>query len=939
MEKELPKYYSPRQAEDKWYPFWEKRGFFRADPLSSKPPFCTMLPPPNVTGILHMGHAFVDTLQDVVVRYKRMCGFETLWVPGTDHAGISTQTIVERHLMQTEGKRREDYTRTDFLRRIWTWKKERERQIIHQLKQLGCSCDWTRHRFTMDAHSNRAVCALFKQMYDDGLIYRGNYLVNWDPITQTALADDEVEYEEQATFLWYVKYPLEDQTGYLTVATTRPETMLADVAVAVSKGDERYKKYVGKHLILPFAKRRIPILSDQFVDPTFGTGAVKITPAHDLHDYEMAKRHNLPLINLLAADGTLNEHGIEFQGLSLQKARSRIVTRLQEEGMLAKVEPYTNRVGVSYRSKGIIEPYLSKQWFVKMTAFKEVLTHSVASGRVKLFPKHWEQTYFHWIEHLRDWCISRQLWWGHQIPVWYHQDQNKRIVCSADGNPPTEVRADPNRWKQDEDVLDTWFSSSLWPISTLGWPDRTDELRTFYPHSTLITGHDILFFWVARMIMMGHYVMKHVPFLEVNLQGLIFGKSYWKKGGGQGITYISPEQKKDFDLGAPLPDGVFSKWEKMSKSKGNVIDPLKVIETYGTDALRMTLAMSATQAMQVDLDFRRFEELKHFTNKVWNGSRFVLIHLAHLTPEHLEEGIQKIALEDRWIISRLNAAIQKMHLHLKGYHFDRAAQLCYFFFWDEFCARYVEMSKPTLFGKGGNKVNKQKILLIVLVSALRLMHPFAPFITEEIFDLLKKRLVLPKSPNHITEPYAKETLQALNAPACMVSRYPQVICKGDINKEIEKQFECLCNIVYALRAMRSEMGLPPSQLTDLIVEGKGNHMQLLEKNQEIIASLASIRSIRKASLDQLHASAKVGKLKLMLPLPPALLEREKRRLIKEREKKQKQLSSTQHQLNNPHFIERAPKTLVEKTQQKLKELKEQLKCIEEELSSFRQSNN
>ncbi len=930
MERELPKQYSPNQTESKWYPFWEGKEFFRANPRSGKPPFCTMLPPPNVTGILHMGHAFVGSLQDVLVRYKKMCGFETLWIPGTDHAGISTQTIVEKHLMQTEGKRRKEYARADFLRHVWHWKKERESRIIEQLKQLGFACDWTRHRFTMDPPSNRAVCTLFKKMYDDELIYRGDYLVNWDPITQTALADDEVEYEEQETFLWHVKYPLEDGSTYLIVATTRPETILGDVAVAVSKKDERYKKYVGKHLISPLAKRRIPIVCDHIVDPTFGTGVLKVTPAHDFNDYEIAQRHNLPLINLLTPDGTLNENGLEFQGLTLQEARDRVVHRLKEEGLLVKKEPYTNRVGVSYRSKGIIEPYLSKQWFVKMSAFKEILTHSVKSGRVKLIPKHWERTYFHWITNLRDWCVSRQLLWGHQIPIWYHNDQIERVVCSADGNPPPEVCAEPEKWTRDEDVLDTWFSSSLWPMTTLGWPDQTDELKTFYPHATLITGHDILFFWVARMIMMGHYVMGNAPFLEVNLQGLIFGKSYWNKRKGGGIAYVSPEQKRDFDLGAPLPSGVYSKWEKMSKSKGNVIDPAQVIKKYGADALRMALAMSATHAVQVDLDFRRFEELKQFANKVWNGSRFVLMHLSDLNPEVLAKGIHNLALEDRWILSRLNSVTEKMHLYLKKYYFDRSAKLCYTFFWDEFCARYVEMAKPALFGKGGSKTNKQKILLIVLVSALRLMHPFAPFITEEIFDLLKKRITLPSCSKSTADPYTKETIQTLSAPACIASSYPQVR-REDINQQIEDRFAFVHDVVYAIRSIRAEMGLPPSQLTDLFVEGKGRHMQLIEENQAIIMPLASTRSMSKDQIHKLHAFATVGEIKLMVPLPPTMIEKEKQRLIKEREKKQKQLKAAKEQLKNPHFVERAPKALVTKTEKKRKELQEQLACMEKEL--------
>jgi len=829
MEEELPKVYNPSIIEEKWYYFWERKGFFHADPLSKKPPYCIVLPPPNITGILHMGHALVNTLQDVMVRWKRMQGYEVLWVPGTDHAGISTQTVVERDLIAKTGKRRCDFDRETFLDHVWKWKESHEGQIINQLKRLGCSCDWIRSRFTMDKESNLAVRILFKKLYDDDLIYRGDYLVNWDPVTQTALADDEVEYEEKETKLWHFRYPFEEGKGYLTIATTRPETMLGDVAVAVSPEDPRYQSHIGKYLILPIVNKRIPIVADSYVDPKFGTGAVKITPAHDPNDWELGKRHNLPLINILNPDGTLNENGLEYEGLTMDKARTDIVKRMEELGYLEKVTPYIHRVGVSYRSKAIIEPYLSKQWFIKMEPFKQKLIDAVVKGKVKLIPKNWENTYFHWIENLRDWCISRQLWWGHRIPIWYHE--SGKILCFEGENAPPEIRDNPKGWTQDPDVLDTWFSSSLWPFSTLGWPHQTTELKKFYPNSILITGHDILFFWVARMIMMGEYIMGELPFSVAALQGLIFGKSYFRTEKEGGISYASPEEKKRFDLGEPIPNDVSTKWEKMSKSKGNVIDPIEVINTYGTDAMRMALAASAIHSPQIDLDMRRFEEFKNFANKLWNGSRFVLMNLK-ISSQELMEGLGTLSLEDQWILSRMSRASQAMNTHLEEQHYDRAALCGYNFFWDEFCAYYVEITKPTLFGKGGDLKNKQKLLTIVLLTAIRLMHPIAPFITEEIFHLLKEHFIHLKPAN--PDPYTRDAIDALLSPACIIAPYPQVLDKEGINPAVEETFSLMNEIVYTIRNIRAEMQITQRELTDVIIEGE---TKSVEANQHIITSL------------------------------------------------------------------------------------------------------
>ena len=626
-EQQLPKAFTAKDIEEKWYTFWEEKGFFRSDNHSSKPAYCIAIPPPNVTGVLHMGHALVDTIQDVLIRWKRMSGFEALWVPGTDHAGIATQSVVERHLMATVGKRRKDFSREEFLAHVWRWKEQSESQILGQLKKSRLFLRLVAPLCVHDGRKSaifRAVRTMFKKMFDAKLIYRGDYLVNWDPVTQTALADDEVEYEEQESFLWYFRY------GEIIIATTRPETMLGDTAIAVSPTDERYQEYVGKTIDHPLTGRKIPIIADRFVDPAFGTGAVKITPAHDPNDYEMGLNHKLPFINVMTPDGRMNENAGKFAGMTREEARTAVIEEMKKLGLLVKAQPHRNRVGISYRSKAIIEPYLSKQWFVRMSGFKETLRNVVQEKKVRLIPPNWENTYFHWIDNLRDWCISRQLWWGHRIPIWYRKDDPSIMICYDGTDLPPEVQKEPDAWAQDEDVLDTWFSSALWPFSILGWPEKTDDLKKFYPNSTLITGHDILFFWVARMILMGEYEFGTPPFPETFLHGLIYGKSYWRHQKDGSIAYVSPKERLIFDLGSPVPPEVHSKWEKMSKSKGNVIDPLEIIDTYGTDAMRMGLCASATQGRQIDLDRRRFEEFKNFANKIWNGARFVFLNIESL---------------------------------------------------------------------------------------------------------------------------------------------------------------------------------------------------------------------------------------------------------------------------------------------------------------------
>ncbi|MEM7174895.1 MAG: valine--tRNA ligase [Chlamydiota bacterium] len=930
---DLPKQYNPDLTEEKWYAFWQQKGCFHADPSSGKPPYCLVMPPPNVTGVLHMGHALVNTLQDIVVRWRRMMGDEVLWVPGLDHAGISTQTVVEKDLIAKEGKRRTDLDRDQFLARVWKWKEERSGQIVDQLKRLGCSCDWMRERFTMDEDASLAVRTLFKKLFDDGLIYRGDYLVNWDPVTQTALADDEVEYEEKEGHLWYFNYPFKEGEGHITIATTRPETMLGDVAVAVSPRDERYRAVIGKKVLLPIVNRELPIIADQAVDPEFGTGAVKITPAHDPNDYEIGCRHHLPMINILHPDATLNENGLEYEGLSVEEARSHIVARIKEIGFLEKTESHHHRVGVSYRSKAIIQPFLSKQWFIRMAPFKDKLIAAVKEGKVRMIPKNWESTYFHWIENLRDWCISRQLWWGHRIPIWYHRDDPNRILCYAKTGRPPEVIKDPASWRQDDDVLDTWFSSALWPFSALGWPHKTRELNLFYPNATLITGHDILFFWVARMIMMGEYAMGEVPFKETVLQGLIYGKSYFRKEPNGGVTYASAEEKKQYDLGNTPPAGIHAKWEKMSKSKGNVIDPIEIIDLYGADAMRMALTASATQSRQIDLDRRRFEEFRNFANKIWNGARFVLINMT-LSSEELMTGIDfsLLTLEDKWMLSSLNRVIQKMERYLSESTFDRFAMQSYTFFWDEFCADYVEIAKPLLSKKIGTedeRLNKQKLLITVLVQALLLMHPVAPFITEEVFSQIKTRF--PKLRAATPDRYTEVTVRALRSVACAVAPYPTVICETAIDQTVEQQFQTIKSIAHAVRQIRAEMQLPRHIASDLIIRGDNDDaLNLITKQSNLLKALVPLYNITANPAKDptgFTSSTYVNGVKLILPLPTELEAKEKRRLAKEQTKVEQAIVALEQQLANEDFVANAPKDIVSKQRLKLSELKTKLSDI------------
>lgn len=939
---ELAKAYDAKTVDAKWYAFWKENDYFKADPNSTKPAYCIVMPPPNVTGALHMGHALVNTLQDILIRWKRMSGFETLWVPGTDHAGISTQTIVERHLMRTLNKKRKDFPRDEFLKHVWSWKEEKEHNILTQLKRVGCSCDWSSLRFTMDEGNNRAVRTVFKKMFDQGLIYRGDYLVNWDPVTQTAIADDEVEHEERQSLLWHFKYPLQDGSGYVQVATTRPETMLGDTAIAVSPKDPRYTHLIGKKVILPLMDREIPIIADHHVDPVFGTGMVKVTPAHDPNDYQMGLTHHLPFISIMTPDGHINESGGRFEGLTMEEARAAVVEAMNALGLLVKTEPHVNRVGVSYRSKATIEPYMSKQWFVRMDGFAKKLQAVVRNNKTTLIPQNWENTYFHWVDNLRDWCISRQLWWGHRIPIWYNINNPSEMICYDGEGIPPQVTKEPDSWVQDSDVLDTWFSSALWPFSTLGWPENTQKLKKFYPNAVLVTGHDILFFWVARMLLMGEYIMDEVPFPQVFLHGLIYGKSYWRNIEKGGIAYLSDSERKEYEMGKPIPKDVHSKWEKMSKSKGNIIDPLEIIDEYGTDAMRMALCASATQAREIDLDRRRFEEFRNFANKLWNGARFVLMNLEGdnpLTADELHQGLDEnlLGLEDRWILSKLSHTIQNVNKKLNDYTFDQAALEAYDFFWKEFCAYYLELVKPVLFGKAGSpeeRKNKQKMLLIVLCQAIRLIHPMAPFITEELFQTLKEKFDKDQLPgDYVIDPYTVDTIQSLHSPACIVASYPKILRQKDLDLQIENTFALIEQAVYSIRNIRGEMKLQPNVATAIHITGlaEDSDLKIIKSHHHLISAL-----VRTTSIEIHHSEPTLGfastamlnAVKIAVPLPEELIKQENTRLAKEKDRLTIALEKVQIQLDNKEFVDHAPPQLVEKQKLYLQQLTREIKEID-----------
>jgi len=905
---ELPKAYDPKTVEEKWYTFWTEKNYFHADENAGGVPFSIVIPPPNVTGSLHIGHALNSTLQDILVRWMRMSGRNTLWVPGTDHAGIATQNVVERHLAK-ENIDRHALGREKFVEKVWEWRKEYGGRIINQLKRMGASCDWERERFTMDEGLSKAVREVFVTLYEEGLIYRGERLINWCPRCHTALSDIEVEHEDEKGKLYHIAYPLShDHNIRLTVATTRPETMLGDTAVAVHPLDPRYKDLIGKTVDLPLTTRRIPIIGNSIlVDLEFGTGAVKVTPAHDFNDYEAGQRQipNLPRIKMLDGKAELLSDIPDVlpdvqklvAGKPAKKARGIVVELLQERGFMVKTDDHAHSVGKCYRCRSVVEPYLSPQWFVKTGPLAAPAIQVVEDGRVQFVPKGWENTYFEWMRNIKDWCISRQIWWGHRIPAWFCDDCGHITVSRKDA--ATCAQCGGKNIRQETDVLDTWFSSALWPFSTLGWPDNTKEVATYYPTSVLITSFDIIFFWVARMIMMGLHFKHEVPFKQVYIHALV------RDAEGQ----------------------------KMSKSKGNVIDPLVMIEQYGTDAFRFTLTAFAAQGRDIKLAPERIEGYRNFANKIWNASRFVMMNLEEGFAPNSELLTPNSSLSDRWILSRLNTATKEVEAALREYRYNDIASTLYHFIWHEYCDWYLELSKPALFEEQGSPARRatQTVLVHVLETALRLLHPVMPFITEEIWQ------TLPKSVRN-AECGMRSVNQKNKAESIMVAAYP-VADEKMIDAGVERDMQMVMDLILAIRNIRGEMNIAPSlQITVIVkVENKelGDH---LEKSGGYAKTLARIKELRigvNEDKPKNAATAVITGAEVYVPLEGLLdLNQERDRLRKEIAKISKDIETFSKKLSNKNFVDKAPKEVVEKDTAKLEEFKVKRDKLEQSLTTL-----
>ena len=867
-DKELAKIYEPSAVEEKWYRRWEEGGCFHADPANGQPAYSIVIPPPNVTGALHMGHALNNTLQDILCRWKRMSGHNVLWMPGTDHAGIATQNVVERQLAAA-GTSRHELGREAFIERVWQWKAESGGQIIGQLKRLGASCDWERERFTMDEGLSRAVREVFVRLYDEGLIYRDNRLINWCPRCHTALSDIEVEHEEKAGNLWHLRYPVVDEPGrFVVVATTRPETMLGDTAVAVHPQDDRYRDLIGKQVLLPLVNRQIPVVADDYVDREFGTGVVKITPAHDFNDFEVGKRHSLDLINVFDESGVVNAAGRQYEGMDRFAARKQVIADLDAQGLLEKIDDHSLALGGCYRCKTVVEPYLSLQWYVKVGPLAERALAAVKDGRTRIVPQQWENTYYDWMENIRDWCISRQIWWGHRIPAWYCDHCGETTVAKVD--PTTCAKCGSDEIRQETDVLDTWFSSALWPFSTMGWPDRTPELQTFYPTSCLVTGFDILFFWVARMMMMGLHFMDEVPFRDVYIHALV------RDAQGQ----------------------------KMSKSTGNVIDPLVVIDQYGTDAFRFTLAAFAAQGRDIKLAEERIAGYRNFANKIWNASRFALMNLEGFDPDAVDPARLELSNADRWILCRLNAAATETRDALETYRFNEAANVLYRFTWSEFCDWYIELVKDDLYrGEADRQTTARYVLWLVLENLLRLLHPFMPFITEEIWQTL---------------PGKRPTATIMTAP------WPAPNAAWDFAAGAA-EMELVMEVIRGIRNIRGEMDVAPSrEIAAMLSCGSAESVTLLKKNEVYVMSLARLSDLaigRGLAMPADAALQVAGDVEIAVPLKGLVdVEEEEKRLLKEIGKLEKDEEFLAKKLQNPSFVERAPADVVAKEREKLAEL-------------------
>ena len=875
MAKELATKYDPSEFEDKIYDFWQENKYFHAEPDETKTPYTIVIPPPNITGQLHMGHALDNTLQDILIRYHRMKGFDTLWVPGTDHASIATEAkIVEA--MKKEGISKEDIGREAFLERAWDWRRQYGGRIVEQLKKLGSSCDWDRERFTMDEGCSKAVVEVFNRLYEKDLIYRGERLINWCPHCMTSISDAEVEYEEKDGAFWHLRYPFADGSGYLELATTRPETMFGDTAVAVNPEDPRYKDKIGQMLILPLVGKEIPLIGDEHADPEFGTGVVKITPAHDPNDYEVGLRHDLPIINVMTDDGRMNENVPEkYVGMTTEECRKACVADLEEQGYLVRVEPMKHNVGTCYRCGTVVEPRISKQWFVKMKPLADPAIDIVRSGKVQFVPSRYDKTYFHWMENIKDWCISRQLWWGHRIPAWYCDDCGEITVSR--GTPCKCEYCGSEHIRQDEDTLDTWFSSALWPFSTLGWPDETPELKHYFPTNTLVTGYDIIFFWVARMIFSSVEQMGTYPFDTIFIHGIV----------------------RD-ELG-----------RKMSKSLGNGIDPLVVIDKYGADALRFTLVTGNSPGNDMRYSEKKVEASRNFGNKIWNAARYILMNLDGSEGPAKLPAAEDLAIEDKWILSKFNTLCKEVSENIDSYELGVALAKLYDFIWDLFCDWYIEISKIRLQEGGKGAETAKAVLIYCMDGMLKLLHPFMPFLTEEIWQSL---------------PHEGDTI--------MLAPYPEYTGALDFSAE-ETEFERIMTAVRAIRARRSEMNVPPSKKS--AVHFDTPFEDTFRSGVVYIQRLASATEVTVGGDFDTEGAVNIvtADAQIYLPMNELVdLDAEKERLTKELEKAQKDLAFFEKKLNNPGFVNNAPAAVVEKDRASAEKIKDKINLLEESLKNL-----
>ncbi|MFL3008103.1 MAG: valine--tRNA ligase [Candidatus Neomarinimicrobiota bacterium] len=869
----LNKSYDPSNIEDKWYKKWVDSNYFNADETSNKKPYTIVIPPPNVTGILHLGHVLNNTIQDILIRKARMEGKEACWIPGTDHASISTEAKVVS-MLQNKGIKKNDLTRAEFLKYAMEWKDEYGGIIIKQLKKLGCSCDWDREKFTMDEEYSKSVLTAFVKLYKKGLIYRGNRLVNWCPKSRSAISDEEVIHKEVKGKLWYLKYPIIDSDQYLTVATTRPETMLGDSAVAINPKDKRFKKYIGSSIILPLTNREIPIISDEFVDPEFGTGCVKVTPAHDPNDFAMGERHGLKFINIMNDDASLNKNvPKKYEGLSREKARKIILEDINELGLLEKVEDYTNKVGFSERGGVPIEFYMSKQWFMKMSKLAEPAMDAVNEGKITFHPSHWSKTYNHWMKNIKDWCISRQLWWGHQLPVWYNKNDDSEIHVSIDG--PNDVE----NWVQDPDVLDTWASSWLWPIGVHGWPDENDNLNKFYPTDTLVTGPDIIFFWVARMIMSGYEFKGEIPFKDVYFTSILRDET----------------------------------GKKLSKSLGNSPDPFELFEEYGTDAVRFGTMLMAPQGLDVLFAKERLEVGRNFMNKLWNACRFIQLNIPENWNDDIKLDFKNLDLPEKWILDQLSETINNFNNQIDRFYFNEAAKIIYDYTWNDFCDWYIEIIKIRFYSQDEHQKNIARSVAIKCIkSIITLLHPYTPFITEELWS------------------YFKENSQSDLIISSWIK--PKAFKKS---KNIQKEMDFLKSIVTSIRSIRSRMNVPFSKKVDLTVRCNKKVEATFNNHKSLIISLANLNNIslgEKIERPSQSSTAVVEGAELFIPLGGLIdIDQEKARMEKRILEINRLLSSINGKLANENFINRAPESVIMKEKSNLNKLTDELEKVNSNL--------